>query len=165
MELHAIKPYDDENLRFDERTKRYVLTLEFAKRNLPSTYRDDTVLLKRLDLNSRKIYDFIHYRGCSANRPVVDALLNRTQEGRGFLLELLAVQMEADAQSGFNDLSQAPAINLANGSVIDRDQLRANQISVDAEQIVDDSSAHFGVTITLRQRYPWNLFLWQRGLE
>lgn len=159
MELKITTPRNDENMEFDETSNRYVLTLEYAKAHFPNVFRDDQVLKQRLIKNSRKIYDFIHYRGYSGNRKVVDFLLNRTAEGRDFLLQALSTQMEADAQSGYNDLSQAPAVNVATGQVIDREVLANNQICVDAEQIIENSASWFGVPITYRARYPWRLFL------
>lgn len=155
MRLNIERPYDDENLRFDGKSGRYVLTFEYAKAHFPPNFKDDETLKLRLEANSRKIYNFLHYRGYAQNRKAMDFMLNETKEGRDFLLALLSEQMEADVASGFNDLSSIPAVNPANGNVIDREQLRANQISVDAEQIVDDSAAWFGIPITLRQRYPW----------
>jgi hypothetical protein len=71
--------------------------------------------------------------------------------------------MEADNETGYNDLSNAPAVNVANGQVLDRNQLIANQLCVDAEQIVDSSATYFGVPICFATCYPWNYFMWVRG--
>ena len=158
MKLNPRKPYDDPKMYFDEEEGRYVLTIECAKDLFPNNFRDDGVLLKRLKKNSRKIYNFIHYRGASVNREVVDFLLNRTEEGRKFLYAVLTEQMEADVETGYNDLSSSPAVNVSNGQVIDRELLAQNQISVDAEQIINDSASYFGVSIVLRTQFPWAYF-------
>lgn len=159
MKLNIKEPYDDDKMRFDNSAKRYVLTLEYAKAEFPDTFRDDGVLSKRLNKNSRKVYDFIYYRGASCNRSVVEFLINRTEQGREFILQVLAAQMEADAESGYNDLSSTPAINVSNGQVIDRNLLAQNQICVDAEQIIDGSASYFGQSIVSRTQFPFYYFV------
>lgn len=159
--LKVIKPESDNNLEWDG--KRYILKMSYFKDEFGSNFHDDGVLLKRLKQNSRKVYNFIRYRSYSQNWEVVEFMLNHTQEGKDFLLELLSTQMEADNETGYNDLSNAPAVNVANGQVLDRNQLIANQLCVDAEQIIDSSSTYFGVPICFATCYPWNYFMWARG--
>lgn len=163
MKINIKEPYDDDKMRFDGSANRYVLTLEYAKKEFEETFRDDGVLSKRLNKNSRKVYDFIHYRGATANRPVVDFLLNRTEQGREFILQVLTAQMEADTESGYNDLSSTPAINASNGQYIDRNLLAQNQLCVDAEQIIDQSASYFGVSIVLRTQFPFTYFVMAGG--
>ena len=117
-------------------------------------YADDNVLDKRIKKNSRKIYNYIKYHSYSGNSYFVDVLLNKTEEGRRFLKDILLEQMEADNETGFNDLSSQPAVNVANGNIIDRDELRRNQISVDTEQIIERNTDYFGFNICLMSRFP-----------
>ena len=158
MKLNVIEPFDDSKMEFDPNLG-YVLTIEYAKSMFGNNFHDDEILLKRLRKNSRKIYNFIKYRAYSGNAEVVDFLLNRTREGRQFLLDALTEQMEADSESGFNDLSSTPAVNVSNGQVMDREQLYANQISVDAEQIILNSHRYFGVSIITRTKFPIGYFI------
>ena len=160
--LTIVKPQSDAKMEWDSASKRYVLAMGYFKDEFGSNFHDDGVLLKRLKQNSRKVYNFIRYRSYSQNWEVVEFMLNHTQEGKDFLLELLSTQMEADNETGYNDLSNAPAVNVANGQVLDRNQLIANQLCVDAEQIIDSSSTYFGVPICFATCYPWNYFLWVR---
>lgn len=152
--LHKIKPYSDKTLFWNEETKQYELTIEYFKDNFDETYANDEVLTKRLKKNSRKIYRFIRNRTYSRNRPIVENVINLTEEGRNFIKEMLSVQIEADAQTGFNDLSETPAVNLSNGQVLDRNELYKNQICVDAEQVFDDSDSYFGFRIGYQAAFP-----------
>lgn len=153
-QLHKIKPETNEELRWDADHNQYVLTIEYFKNNFDSVFTDDEELRKRLEKNSRKIYRFIRNRVYSRNRPIVDKVINYTQEGRDFIKELLTTQIEADAETGFNDLSSTPAVNLSNGQVIDRNELYRNQVSVDTEQVFDDSDAYFGFRIGYQAAFP-----------
>ena len=154
MNLNVIQPYSDNTLAWNDDLKRYELTIQFFKANFQNNFNDDQVLLNRLRKNSRKIYNFIRYRGFSLNWKITEFLINHTQEGREFILAALTEQMEADNESGYNDLSSMPAIS-SQGQTIDRDQLYANQISPDAEQIIENSGSYFGISIVNRTVYPF----------
>ena len=155
MNINVIQPYTDDRLEWNEDTKRYELTIAYFKAHFPNNFNDDQTLLNRIRKNSRKIYNFIKYRGYSMNWKVAEFLINRTQQGREFILEVLTEQMEADNESGYNDLSSTPALNASNGQFIDRELLYANQISVDAEQLIENSASYFGVSIVSRSLYPY----------
>lgn len=152
MKLTLKAPYDTPDMTFDG--KRYVLTLEYAKKNFPPNFKDDETLILRLKANSRKVYDYIHYRCHSKNRRIVDTLINKTEEGRAFIQEVLHAQMEADIKTGYNDLTSAPAVNLSNGQIIDREELFRNAISVETEQLLEGSAGIFGVDLLSRAPYP-----------
>lgn len=162
--LNIKKPYDDQFLKFNEATKRYELTIEFVKNEFDSNFRDDKVLQRRIEKNSRKIYNYIKYHSYSGNSELINKLLNETEEGRSFLKAVLYEQMEADIETGFNDLSSQPAINVANGQIIDRAELQKNQISVDAEQIIDRNADYFGFNICVMTRFPLMLQLYLKGI-
>lgn len=153
-QLQKITPYSDENLTWDDSTKKYYLTLEYCKANFDDNFADDEVLMKRIKMNTNLIYRFIKYRACSFNRRIIEKVVNYTQEGRDFLLEMLSAQMSADIETGYNDLSKTPAINVANGQVLDRNELYRNQLCVDAEQIFDSSDAWFGFRIGYQAPFP-----------
>lgn len=153
-QLHRIQPYSDSALEWNAEMQQYVLTIEYFKNNFDSVFADDGELVKRLKKNSRLIYRFIRNRTYSRNRPIVDKVLKNTQEGRNFIKEMLTTQIEADAETGFNDLSSTPAINVANGQVLDRHELERNQVSVDTEQVFDDSDAYFGFRIGYQAAFP-----------
>ena len=149
-------PYDDENLIFDQ--DMYVLTLTAVKKEFDNPFNDDGILEKRLKKNSRKIYNYIHHRGHSKNRFVVDKLLNHTKEGREFIFKVLMAEIEADLESGYNDTSIIPSVNSSNGQIIERNELRRNQICIDAEQLIEDSSSIFGVNLVYQGIYPQLIF-------
>lgn len=153
-QLHKITPYSDSSLKWNEQTQQYELTIEYCKANFDSHFADDEVLKKRIKKNTRNVYRFIKYRTFSSNRPVVEKVLNYTEEGRKFILEMLSVQMEADNETGYNDLTGTPAINLSNGQVLDRNELYKNQLCVDAEEIFDSSDSWFGFRIGYQAPFP-----------
>ena len=157
-QLNKITPSSTDQLDWDEDSQKYFLKISYVKNEFDVTTLDDEALLKRIKKNSRKIYRWIDYHINSYNKPVVRAVLNKTQEGREFLLEMLSIQMEADLETGFNDLSSTPAINLSNGQVLDRDELYRNQICVDAEQVFECSDKYFGFRLGYQARYPYTFF-------
>ena len=152
--LKFIQPYTDEVLKWNDATKKYELTIQFAKSELDIHFADDGVLEKRIKKNSRKIYNYIKYRSHSGNSHFIDTLLNKTEQGRQFLKDVLLEQLEADNETAFNDLSSQPAINVGTGQEISRESLQANQISVDTEQIIDRNADYFGFNICVMTRFP-----------
>lgn len=162
--LNYIEPRTDSILKWNETTKRYELTLEFVKQEMDVNFADDGILEKRIKKNSRKIYNYIKYRSYSGNYQFLEKLLNHTEEGREFLRDVLLEQLEADNETGFNDLSSQPAINIGSGQEISRESLQANQISVDTEQIIDRNADYFGFNICVMTKFPpaLQLFLMRR---
>ena len=162
--LTKIKPYSDNSLTWNSETNQYELTIQYVKDNFEESYVDDGVLQKRIHKNSRKVYRAIKYRVYSRNRVLVEKLINGTEQGREFIKEMLSAQMEADVGTGYNDLSETPAINLANGQIIDRNELYRNQLCVDAEQVFDSSDDYFGFRIGYQAAFPPYFFVFFRGL-
>ena len=161
--LHFIEPSTTNELKWDEKTNRYELTIEYVKDNLEVNFADDDVLSKRIKKNSRKIYNYLKYHSCTTNSMYLDVLLNKTEEGREFLKDVLLEQLEADNETGFNDLSSQPAVNTATGQVIERDELQRNQISVDTEQIIERCADYFGFNALMMMPYPLSIQLLLNG--
>lgn len=155
MKLTKIQPYSDDKLIFNQ--DKYELAFEYVKSLFEVNFKDDAELHRRIVKNSRKIYNFIFYRIHSANKVIVETLLNHTEQGRKFLLDVLTEQFDADNESGYNDLSSVAPINVSNGQVIDRNLLYQNQISVDAEQIIDRNAEYFGINIMYQAPLPYLL--------
>ena len=152
--LHKQTPFSDNKLEWNAETEQYEVAFQYCKANFDDNFIDDETLKKRIKKNSRKIYRYISNHTYSANRPIVNKVLNYTEEGRQFLFDILTIQMEADVETGFNDLSSTPAINVANGQIIERNELYRNQICVDAEQVFDDSDKYFGFRIGYQCPFP-----------
>lgn len=152
------KPISDEVMKFNEMSGRYELTMEYVKDNFAITFQNDKVLKERIKKTTRKIYNVIYARSNTANKGVIDFMLHRTLQGRVFIHDLLFEQIEADLQSGFNDLSSMPAINYANGQIIPREEQIRNQISVDTEQILDRSEEYFGINIMYASAFPFYVY-------
>lgn len=152
--LHFIQPEDNEFLKWNSQTSQYELKLEFVKSEMDVHFADDNILLKRIKKNSRKIYNYIKYNSYSGNAHCIDVLLNETEEGRTFLKDVLLEQMEADNETAFNDLSNQPAVNVVSGQIIEREELRRNQISVDTEQLIETNSRYFGFNICVMYPFP-----------
>ena len=119
-----------------------------------NTYKNDMVLDQRIEQNSDLIYDFIYSRVNTNNNQIVEALLTNTQEGREFIRKMLTYQMQADTESGYSDIRNVPAINVSNGQVIDREEIKRNQVTVAVEQMLTDSARYFGVNLAYQGTYP-----------
>jgi hypothetical protein len=161
-ELNVIsKPYDDDNLVFNESTGRYELTLQYLKNNFGSSYRNDGEAKRRIKLNSQVVYYYINLHTASFNRQVVNFLLNKTEQGRAFLLELLSAQQYADLQTGYNDLMFNPAVSFT-GQDKDRNEIRRNSLCVAAEDIFNSSASYFGFPLGYQGVLPAIFYVWSR---
>lgn len=152
--FNIIQPYTDNFLKWNEATQRYELTLEFVKLAMDVNFANDSITERRIKQNTKVVYNFIKYRCYSGNSAYIDVLLNKTEEGRRFIKDVLLSQFEADNETAYNDLVKQPAIDVASGKEIDRDKLWANQVSVETEQIIDSSSSYFGFNIMISYPYP-----------
>lgn len=152
------KPISDEVMVFNEMSGRYELTMQYVKDNFTITFANDKILEERIKKTTRKIYNVIYARSNTANKGVIDFMLHRTQQGRVFIHDLLYEQIEADLQTGYNDISSMPAINYAKGQVIPREEQIRNQISVDTEQILDRSEEYFGINIMYASVFPFYVY-------
>lgn len=157
--LTLIKPYDDDSLVWNNESQRYELTVAYCKDTLDATFKNDEELKRRIKKNTRAIYSYINLHTATVNKPVVDFLLKRTEQGRRFLLEILSVQMEADSQSGYNDLTLTPAISFTGGQDKDRNLIRQNAICVAAEDLFINSNEYFGVRLGFMGQFPPYYFL------
>mgnify|MGYP003329535214 CR=1 FL=1 len=158
METKIIKPYNDLELKFNEETGRYELTIEAINSNFGNSFKDSGVLQKRITKNSRRVYNYLFSRAFSSNNQIVNFFINRTENGRKFIKDMLFAQMEADLETGYNDIGITPTINLSNGQVIDRAVLRTNLVCVDAEEIADNNHTYFGFNLLIQTLLPAYLF-------
>lgn len=152
--LNFTKPYTDDILIWNATLQQYELAPQFVKSNLDVHFADDDILSKRIKKNSRKVYNFIKYRAYSGNVPYIQVLLNKTLEGRDFLTKVLLEQLDADNETGFNDLSSQPSIDMATGRELNRESLYANQVSVDTEQLIETNNAYFGFNMMVQYAFP-----------
>lgn len=164
MEIKVTTPNNDDVLSFNENTGHYELTLQYVKSQLDVTFKDDGVTQKRITKNSRAIYNYLLARSYSRNNEIVTFFLNHTENGRRFLKDILTAQMEADLQSGYNDIGLTPAVS-ANGQQIDRAQIRRNLVCVSAEEIADNNAAYFGFNLLIQTQLPASLYAFVRNHE
>lgn len=150
--------YDDNKLIYDNDLEMYVLNFTYVKSNIDINFEDDGVVEKRIKLNSRKIYNHIYSNGNSQNREVVEFLLNNTEQGRKLIFQALLAQFEADNETGYNDLTKQPLIDLASGKNAERHLVKANEICIDAENIIDQSAGIIGINVVYAGVYPWYYF-------
>ena len=158
MKLTVINIYDDDKLVYNPSTARYELSIAYVRNEFGENFQDDAAMQKRITKNSRRVYNYIYTHGHHANKEVVTFLLDRTKEGRNFLFEALKSQMEADAETGFNDLVLNPSVDVANGQHLDRNAMRENLIAIETEELIDASGSYFGVSIVSQVQYPWIYF-------
>ena len=163
MNINVITPYDDNSLQFNQDSGRYELTTKYCRANFTINFADDGILERRIKKNTRNVYSFIFSRVATTNKQVVDFMLKRTEEGRKFLLDILSAQMEADIDSGYNDLAMTSPVNLSNGQVIPREEIKRNQVSVATEQIFENSDDYFGFRLGYTGMFPAWLFMFVRN--
>lgn len=161
--LTIIQPSPDDDLVWNDESQRYELTVAYCKNNFDVTFKNDEELKRRIRKNTRTVYSYINLHTATVNKPVVDFLLKRTKEGRAFIKELLSVQMEADSQTGYNDISLTPAISFTGGQDKDRNQIRANAICVAAEDLFINSNEYFGVRLGFMAQFPPQYFILARS--
>lgn len=161
MKLSIKQPYNDDKLKYDEKTHRYELTIDEVKNNFTISFADDNVLLQRIKKNSRAVYSYIYAVGNPINRKLVEKLLNNTEEGRNFIYDALFSQIEADLTTGFNSLVDQPRINLKTGAVIPEEEFVLSLVSVPTRMILENSEYYVGLNVLYRATYPtiyWNMF-------
>jgi len=157
-------PYDDEVLVFNNETGRYELTLEETKKLfdvMPT--KNDSILRRRIKDNSRLIYQYLVNHSCTANRQVINFMINRTEQGRKFIHDVLIAQIESDLEFGTNSLGKIPTVNIQSGQVADRYAVRENMVCLNAESVIDDSVNYFGFNICYMQPYPSGIFMFVYG--
>ena len=152
--LKVIKPYSDDSLKYDETTERYYLTPEYVKGAFDFTFKNDQILDREIERNTDNIYDFIFSRVNTNNATTVKVLLNRTAEGRKFIMKLLSYQMEANMESGFNSTGKIPLVNASNGQILPREEVARNQVSVEVERLLYNSNTYLGINIFYQGTFP-----------
>ena len=148
------QPYDDEQMVFNQTTKKYELTPQYLKNEFGPCYVDDKTMERRIKLNSRVVYDYIYLHTANQNRNLVELLLNKTKEGRQFIFDILKEQQYADIEFGYNDLAYTPAISFGNGGDKDRNEIKRNTVCVAAEQVFQNSPNYFGLNIGYLGQFP-----------
>lgn len=155
--MNKKEPYTDEALEWDASCQQYVLTKAYIKGHYEVNYRDDGILDARRKKNSRVVYRVIVARLNQSNAPLALWLLNHTEEGRAFMRDILAEQMEADLASGYNDLGSQNPINFANGQAIDRYEIEKNLLCVNADMMIQGVTNYFPFNLFVQYPYPWNV--------
>ena len=135
----------------------YVLTRQFIKANYDTAYRDDGILDRRRKKNSIVVYSVITSRLAQVNTKMGLWVLNNTEAGRVFMRDILAEQMQADLDGGYNDLGMTSAINVANGQVIDRTEITRNLLCVSAEMMLESATSYFPFNPFVQYQYPWGI--------
>lgn len=166
--ITPVAPYDDDKLVWNSTTQQYELKTSYVKGEFDVAFlnddNQDTLLTKRIKKNSKVVYRFITSRVNSYNRILALKLLNRTEEGRQLIFNMLNAQMESDIDSGYNDLTGNTAINLSNGQIIPREELERNAVSVATELEWDNNQAYFGINLAYQGQFPQYIHLMFRGL-
>lgn len=163
MENEIVKKIseNDHSLEFNKETGRYQLTLEFVKTLFDEMpVKSDSVVKRRIKDTSRLVYNYILGRCYTGNRALVNYLLNETENGKKFLKEVMAIQIESDLLSGLNSLGKLPTINMSTGQIFDRNQVRINQLCVQCEDEINESQNYFA-GINLLYQAPYNAIIYR----
>ena len=155
MKLKIIKPYSDNDLEWNEKDGMYYLTINYVKNNMDDTALNDGILTKRIKKNSRIIYRYIQGKTNSRNYDLVKYVLNNTENGRKFLLDVLTPQMEADLETGYNDIGLQNPIDFDTGRVIPRAKIMENRLCFETETIIAKSVSYFGFNILYQMPYTF----------
>ena len=164
MKVTIVNPTtpNTQDLVWNKQTGRYELSVECVKSNFENNFKDDGILQKRITKNSRVVYNQILSRTYSQNKSVVNFFLNRTEEGHRFLKDILLTQMESDMTFGTNDLGNTPLVNTTTGGHIDRNVVRENILTVNAENVLYDCESYFGFNLFVMTLLPITLFQFVR---
>lgn len=153
--MKRIEPKTDNDLEWVN--DQWVLTKAFIKRHYDIAYKDDQTLDRRRLKNTRVVYSVILSRVAQVNVPLAKWVLGNTQEGKTFMRDILAEQMEADLLYGYNDLGLTSAVNVANGQTIDRKEIEKNLLCPNSEMMVEGSTNYFPFNLFMQYQYPWNI--------
>ena len=91
--MKYLKPETDEKMEWNEEQEQFVLTRAYCKQTFDLAYRDDGTLDKRRKKNSRVVYNALRDRFNSDNVAMGFYLINNTEGGRKFILDVLTEQM------------------------------------------------------------------------
>lgn len=152
--ITPVTPYSDDKLEWDANNGQYRLSLTYCQEEFEDTFKDSDILAQRIKKNSRIVYRFISSRVNSYNRLTALSLINKTEEGRRFIFELLRSQFESDVETGYNDLGNATAVNTSTGQIIPREEIARNIVSVATEDEWDNSQLYFGINLGYQGRFP-----------
>ena len=153
--MKRIEPKTDNDLEWVN--EQWVLTKAFIKGHYDIAYKDDQTLDRRRQKNTRVVYSVILSRIAQANVPLAKWILGNTEEGKTFMRDILAEQMEADLLYGYNDLGLTSAVNVANGNVIPREEITKNLLCPNAEMMIESATNYFPFNLFVQYRYPWNI--------
>lgn len=132
------KPYDDEYLVYNKLLHRYILTERvLTELGGDDIYAFDTAKRQRVlkDI-SNSVYNFIYLRGNSKNRDYIEYILATSKEARELIKQALISQLNADLDSGINDIKKVSPINPQTYQTINRDELARNMVCVECEAIL-----------------------------
>ncbi len=153
--MKRIEPKTDNDLEWVN--DQWVLTKAFIKGHYDIAYKDDQTLDRRRQKNTRVVYSVIMARIAQTNVPLAKWVLGNTQEGKTFMRDILAEQMEADLLYAYNDLGLTSAVNTASGQTIDRKEIEKNLLCPNAEMMVESSTNYFPFNLFMQYQYPWNI--------
>lgn len=138
------KPYNDEDMTYDLKRHRYILTINYAKSLIQNAYKDDYALENRLKEISSTVYNYIYNRGNSYNKKYTRLFLNATENGRELIKEALEMQLNADADNGYNDIGKQNPIDFNTGNTIAREKIIENIVTPECANLIDNSASDLG---------------------
>lgn len=158
MEIRIRKPYTDNDLVWNEKIGHYELSMAYCKSHFEMNFKDDGTLQKRISKNSRVVYNQLMAHTYSQNKYVVSFVLNNTEGGRRFLIDILTEQMQSDIDTGYNDLGNTPLISVNDGRILDRNVVRQNMLCVSAEDVMDNVASYVGINLFIATLLPYEWF-------
>lgn len=136
--MEKIRPHSDDKMLYNEKTKKYELTLSYVKGEYGNPFGDDKKLRSRIVRNTQKVYNYIFSHTHALNINWVYSFINETEEYREWIFQALDSQIMADLASGYNDNTLY---------VEDRRTQYMNQVSVDTENILKASQGYGGINL------------------
>ena len=153
VSMKRIIPYSDEKMLYNKELERYELNKTWVKNNFDIPF-DDNVLEKRIKKNTRVVYNRIFEIANSANRKIINKIINCTKEYRNYIFDCLSSQIESDLISGYNDQSA-----FVPESKEQRDLQVLNAVSVDTERIIYNAKSYGGINLVYSGVLPSWVYL------
>lgn len=142
MELINTKPFNDDYMVYNTLLHRYVLTENvITQLGGDDVYALDQAKRNRILLDiSNSVYNFIYSRTNSHNRDFIELILATSLEARELIKQALISQLNADIESGINDIKKIAPINPQTYQTIKREELANNMVCVECENIIQSFS-------------------------
>lgn len=133
-------------MQYDNTSHRWHLTIEDTREiieNIESVYGSREKAERELKAQSRSVYYWIFNRIPTQNKDIVEYTLAKDSRIQKDLKEVLIAQLEYDLKTGGSAIDKQSGIDFKNNSQMPRSRIAESQISIQAEQILENAGVDF----------------------